>query len=74
MPTSAGADSKAGGITVQAHITCISRKKLSIESLMYVKYLTSIFLILTAILEGSDHYHSFTGEETRVVTCPESYS
>ena len=52
---------------LQAHITCISRKILSIETLTHIKYLTSISVILTAILERR-YYHYFTGEEMRGVT------
>ena len=50
---------------LQARITCISRKILSIETLTHIKYLTYISVILTAMLERR-YYHCFTGEETRV--------
>lgn len=52
---------------LQARITCISRKILSIETLTHIKYLTYISVILTAMLERR-YYHCFTGEETRRVT------
>ena len=53
---------------LQARLTCVSRKILSIETLIHVKYLTCISVILIAILERRYYYHYFTGEEMRGVT------